>query len=164
MTANQLTLPIQATRGRSLKLAIPVFLLGMVILGIIYPYTLSPQDTQYGQYGEYYFIPTAINIVLFISGYLLLLKRMKPANISISRTSVTIEPMPILGFKCGKSASLNLSDFTGVDLVKKPKQGNTVVLRSKDSKNDIQLDTPKNTKPQEYAQQLRASLNLKGKV
>ncbi|MDD3370455.1 MAG: hypothetical protein PHE27_01385 [Alphaproteobacteria bacterium] len=159
-----LFLPYRATRGKGIAVMVPVLLANMVfmtwLIVVYFPEfnaggTFSNPATTY--------LVAAAFVVFDLVGIYVLIAYAKPAHIEISRTGVTLTPMPILGFSFGTATSISMSEFTGVRIEtfsSKPVSNAYAVLIGKSEKTNVIIDTPRGVTPQEFAGQLATTLHL----
>jgi hypothetical protein len=165
MDSEKLSLPLQVTRGKGAPVMALFLVVNMIIMaGLMLVYlpsadpsgTFSDPATAYGLTAAFVGFDLVAIVVLILS--------VKPARIDISRLSVTVTPLPVLGFSYGASTSLSIEEFTGVGIEEfKTKNGKRchASLLGKTEKDKIVLDTPSGLTAEEFAHQLAALLKLK---
>ncbi|MDE2030110.1 MAG: hypothetical protein KGI97_06060 [Alphaproteobacteria bacterium] len=156
------SLPIQIQRGAQIRI------IGFAM--VVFPLLLAPilfeimRKTPHMPPVAAYLVPCLL-IVFDLFSFLILVKASKPAQISISRTSVTETFIPVFGLNSAPPINRSMAEFDRIEAVKiKGSKGAGtfwLVLRGKDGKPDIRFPAPDQKNASIYARQLGEMLNLK---
>ena len=157
-----LALPIQLMRNKNATLIIPLMLVGNIVTAIVTYYILG--TVQHAEPIVQTIAPAAL-VFMSIPACVFLAVMLSPATIDISRTSVTITPLPIMGFTRGQPENRSISEFESIDVRKiQGSEGGSVTrifLHGKQGHTDIKCEAPKNAGVHKFAQELGAALDLK---
>jgi len=159
----KLSLPAKGARGGMIRFVAPMLVISPAVTVIIIAYVLRQQNG-----------PNANLITGFVGGLMLvmgifnlvLLKYLlKPADITINRTSIDVTPIAILGFGGGGTVNRSITEFDRVEIATIQGKGGPayrVALRDKNGKDgDLVFDPPAKTDLHDYIARLGATLNLK---
>jgi hypothetical protein len=161
--SEMLAFPIQATRGKSVRFLVPFMLVCTVVMSWLIYSNLRDNHLQ----PEWVKVAIPAGVIFFnVFAVVTMLGLNRPSDIVITKSTVTVTPLPILIIDSGEPVVYRLSDFRAVDLDFARSRSSSVsyfvILRGKPDTQDIRLDTPKDETPQSFVQKLRSALNLKG--
>ncbi len=168
MTRNNQTLPLplpfQATRGKAMQFVAPTFLSVIFLVAFVFLYLLPMKNPDAPlSTGDLKYIFVGAIAASDLIAAIVFFRTVKPAYVEISRATITVTPMPILGFAYGTQTYLSPSDFSHVELKTfntNPGPTYKVTLCGKEGTESLALDFPKDMQPRAFAEGLASALNL----
>lgn len=158
-----LSLPFHATCGKEMRVLLPGLLSSIVLAGIVFLYVLPMQRPANPNISPSLF-PTVFGILAVLDGFLavFMFRKLKPAFVEISRTTISVTPMPVLGFTYGTQKHLSPSDFSriGPTMDNRNNPQEKVTLYGKEGTESLTLDVPKGMEPKAFAESIASLLNI----
>ena len=155
-----LILPVEVKRGQQVLIVMPTLILSSIVIYPALCYYLTKNSS----------VPTAILLVICLFTVLMnvaisffLLWKLKPAQIHISNTSITVTPIPVLGIAACKYENRSLSEFKNIDVETVQAAKGSIVhrlwLRAKNG-DDINFSLPPSRNAEVYGRSLAEATKL----
>jgi hypothetical protein len=158
---NDLTLPVDVTRGKDLPLMCGLIIVTALLMPIVL-YSILSQTPSLPKAAV--ILISLIYPIMNLGVGVFLIARVKPAKITISRTTVAVEALPVLGYRGAWEENRSLGDFDSVMLRQVQIKNRTVwkmALKGKAGKSDVTFNAPQQKTAPDFAHQLGAATGLK---